>query len=534
MDPKGPIEPEEARAAAVASVTARAENEGPAGPSKVDARADGLAGSAIRGAAWVGVSRLSGKLLFFASTIILARLLEQDDFGVAAYAITVIALIGSVPSLGVGPALIYHRDDRHVLSTGFWIGIAMGLVSFALIWGLAPYAELLFGDERAVSVTRALALVFPIESLRGVHTALLRKRLAFRRRFVPELVQSITKGGVSIGLALAGFGPFSLIYGVVAAAVVSVPAYWVAVHWRPTLHFDAASARRLLSFGGHVVGVGMLGALVRNLDYLLVGRMLGAATLGVYVLAFRIPDLLIRNLSVTLGQVLFPVYARMKDDPVAVRETFLATTSYVFAVTAPIAVGLAVVAEPLVLTVFSEKWIEVVPVMLAICFYALCISLAFNLGDLYKALGRPDVLTRLSLVRAVVVVPALWFAASSVGTAAAVAWAQAGVALFVVLMNFTVAHRLFGLPVLEAGLRLLPVAAAAGLMALATLAVGSLLGRQPAVLQLGIEALVGAAVYLSALRLLARDFFEDGFATLRASLRKKSARAQPVAAEGAR
>jgi PST family polysaccharide transporter len=491
-------------------------------PSGADGSAE-LARTAVRGGMWTGASQLSGKLLFFLSTVLLARMLDQDDFGVAAYAITVIALFNAVPSLGLAPALIHYPDDPGTLSTGFWLGLAAGVSGFVLVWFMAPLTESFFGDPRAVPVTRGLALIFPLQALRNVHSTLLQKRLDFRRRFVPDLIQSLAKGGVGIVLALLGFGAWSLIGGIVAAAGVGVPAYWYAARWHPSWRFEPEAARRLVPFGAHVVGVGLLGALVRNLDYLLVGRLLGAATLGVYVLAFRIPDLLIRNLAVMLGQVLLPLYARAKNEPELLRQAFLATTSYVFAITAPMAVGLALVAEPLILTVFSAKWIEVVPVIPPVCLYALFISLSFNVGDLYKALGRPEILTRLALVRATLVVGPLWYATAVVGTAAAVGWAQAGVALVTMVLNFVVAGALFDLPIRAALIRLMPVVGATAVMAAVTIGVGRMLSDQTAALRLLVAVAAGAASYLVALRAFAREFVETGAATLRDALTRRRA-----------
>jgi PST family polysaccharide transporter len=488
----------------------------PAGERRAsgEREAGGLVGATLRGAAWVGASRIGGKLLFFACTLLLARWLDREDFGVAAYAITLIALFGSVPGLGLAPALIHHRDDAETLDTGFWLGVAAGCLAFALVWAAAPLSGWIFGDDRAIGVTRALGLVFPLEALRNVHATLLRKRLAFRRRFVPEMVQSTAKGLVAIGLALAGFGHWSLIWGSVAATALGIPVYWIVSGWRPGLRFRTAAASRLLPFGGHIVAVDLLGAFVRNLDYLLVGRLLGAATLGVYTLAFRIPDLLIRDLCLTLGQVLLPVYANAQGEPATIRSAFRATTAYVAAVTAPMAIGLALVAEPLVITAFSDKWREMASVLPPICAYAFFVSLAFNLGDLYKALGRPELLTRLSILRACIAAPAIGFAAGVVGTATAVGWAQALVAGIALVANFTVARAVLGLPVGSALARILPIGMACGVMAAAVVSVAPVLETSSAATQLLACSLVGAAAYAAALRLLAREFCEDGVRAL--------------------
>lgn len=499
-------------------------NDQPSG----EREAGGLVAATLRGAAWVGASRIGGRLLFFASTLLLARWLDQEDFGVAAYAITLIALFASLPHLGLAPALIHYRDDPETLDTGFWLGLAAGGLAFAFVWVAAPLSVWVFGDDRATGVTRALGLVFPLEALRNVHATLLRKRLAFRRRFVPEMVQSTAKGLVAIGLALAGFGYWSLIWGSVAATALGVPAFWIASSWRPGLRFRAAAARRLLPFGGHVVAIDLLGAFVRNLDYLFVGRWLGAATLGVYTLAFRIPDLLIRDVCLALGQVLLPVYAKVQGEPETVRSAFRTSLAYVAALTAPMAVGLALVAEPLVITAFSEKWREMTPVLPPICAYAFLVSLSFNLGDLYKALGRPDLLTRLSLLRACVAVPAIGFAASVVGTAAAVGWAQAGVAAIALLANFAVARGVFELPVGQALARIVPIGLACGVMATAVWSLGPVFDESSAAAQLLGRTAVGAAAYAAALRLLAREFCEDGVRALLEVLSRRR-----VAAEAA-
>jgi len=473
-----------------------------------------LATSAVRGTAWVAGGQLSGKLLFFLSTIILARVLDQEDFGVAAYAVTLIALIGGIPALGIGPAMVVYAEDDDSLSTGFWLALVAALGVVGVIWVAAPLTEQVFHDPRAVGVTRALALTFLIQALRVVHGTVLRKDLAFDRRFVPELTNSLVKGLASIALALLGWGYWSLIYGTLAGAAASTCAYWIAVPWRPRLVFDRALARQYVGYGVHVVGVDLMGALIRNADNLLVGRVLGTVALGVYVLAFRIPDLLVRNLCQMLSQVMLPVYARVRHDRDAVRRAFVATLGYVFAVTAPMAIGLALVAEPLVLSLFSDKWAAVVPVIAPICVYALVGSLTYNVGDLFKAVGRPDLLTRIGVFRVLTVVPALWYAVTVVGTPAAVGWAQALCEVAALGVNLAVARRVFHLPVAEALAQTVPVLAAAGVMAVTTLAALAASAGWPESARLVLGSAVGGVTYVAALRVCARGFFERGLETL--------------------
>jgi PST family polysaccharide transporter len=482
----------------------------------------GLATAALRGAGWRFASELAGKGMVLVSTVILARLLAKDDFGVAAYALTLMALFGAVPTLGLGPALIYHADDERFKSTGFWIGLAAGLAGTLIVWMLAPFSEHLFGDPRAIGVTRGMGLIFPIEALSNVHGALLRKHLAFRSSVAPELTRSLVKGVASIALAVGGFGAWALIGGTLAGALAAIPVYWIVLPWRPRLLFDRGAAAALIPFGGNLAAVNTLGAAVRNLDYVIVGRVLGATALGTYTLAFRLPDLLIRNLVAVLGQVLLPIYAKLRDERSEVGAAFATTSNYIVAVTAPMAVGLSLLAKPVVIAAFSAKWLDVVPVVPPICLYALFVSVSFNIGDLYKALGRPDVLKRLALVRLVLAAPALWAGATVVGTPAAVGWAQAGIAFASMAIELGVARATFGLPIRIALAGTAPVILACAAMALAVRAVEVPLAGESAVLQLAAGVVAGALVYAIALCLLARRFVATGWSVLRDALDRRS------------
>jgi O-antigen/teichoic acid export membrane protein len=473
----------------------------------------------LRGTAWSLASRLLGKGMVLISTIILARLLGKDDFGVAAYAISLIAIFSTLPAMGLGPAMIVHgRDDEKVLSTGFWIGLAAGALGFAVVWVLAPFSASIFGDDRAVAVTRALGLVFPIESLRNAHASVMSQRLAFRKRVGPEFAQSLAKGVGAIGLALSGWGAMALIGGTLIGAAVSVPAYWIVSGWRPRFQVDSSAARRLVRYGSPLVGTGVLGAIIRNLDYLVIGRLLGATALGLYVLGFRLPDLLVRQICQVLSQVLLPVYARFGSDRDAIARACATTLAYVFAITAPMSIGIALVAVPTVDLLFGPEWHEAAGVVTPIAIYTLFVSISFNVGDAFKACDRPDVLLRLSLLRGLVALPALTGAAYGFGSPTAVGWAQAGVALVAVAATLVAARAVFGLSILRALRGLLPIAAACAVMSIGVAIALRGTAAEDSWAQLAVSVPIGMICYLVSLRRLAPDFFESGLRTLRGAM----------------
>lgn len=488
-----------------------------------------LTKATLHGAFWSYASNYSGKLLVFISTAVLARLLLKEDFGIAGYALVVIGLLEVLEGLGIGPAIIYHHSDPKRLDTAFWLGLGVGCLLFCLTWFLAaPAAGWFFEDPRAVPVTRALGFEFILGAFTLVPAAILTKKLAFNRKFIPDMSRSLSKGVASIALALMGFGAWSLILGYLAGVIVQTFVYWIIVPWRPALNFERKIARSFLSYGSRVVSIEGLGILMLNMDYLVIGRFMGAAALGVYTLAFRVPELLVKQFCNIVGNVTFPVYSQMRDDPQALQRGFLMTTRYLTMITIPMGLGLALVAGPFVLTFFTDKWADAVPVMAAISIYTLLRSLVFNSGSVYKATGQPGLLSKLSFMQAVITVPALWWVAVTYNTITAVAWMQVLLALLSGSVKMVMAARLVDVPIRKLAATFYPSLAAGGLMALAVLAAAQYLSGVIPLVELVVETAVGAFVYGATLFLLQRDDLMKAGLMLRSAFLPK---AKSVAAD---
>jgi O-antigen/teichoic acid export membrane protein len=459
----------------------------------------------VSGTFWLYIAKYSGKFFVFISTAILARLLLQEEFGVAGYALVVIGFLEVLQGLGVGAALIYYKKSPELPDTAFWLGLGVGLLLFVVTWFLAPLVGLYFNDPRAIPVTRALGLTFPLNAFSDVHDALLYKDLAFRRRFLPELTRSVAKGATSISLALLGLGAWSLIWGQLGGVVVGAIVFWLVIPWQPSLRFDRRLARDLLAYGTRLSASDVVSVFLANADYLLVGRYLGAAALGVYTLAFRVPELLIKEFSGVVGKVVFPIYARMRDDQAALRQGFLLTMRYVNLLTVPMGLGLALVARPFVLTVFSDRWAEAAPVMSAIALYTLLRALVFNTGDVYKAQGRPGLLAQIKIGQLLVSLPALWWVTAELGTLVGVAWTQVVLVFLAAIVKLAVAVRILDVPAREVFDALRPSLASGAVLALIVWGGLQLTAGLAPPLQLGIAIVSGVASYGAMLWLLERE-----------------------------
>lgn len=475
---------------------------------------------AVKGVLWTSASFYIGKIFVFVSTVILARLLSQDDFGVAGYATVVISLLDVLSDLGVGASIIYYKDDPQARDTAFWLGVGISLLLLAFLWIGAPLMGAFFNDVRAVNVIRVLSFYFPLSALGNIQDHLLRKELSFAKKFIPDLARALSKGIVSIVMALMGFGAWSLIIGQLSGPLLAAITLWIIYPWRPGFRFFRLWVKRLLGYGTKLVMVGVLGTAIGNIDYLLIGRYLGAEALGVYTLAFRLPDMLVTQLCNLVSQVTYPLYSKLQDDPQALVRGFLKTTQYISLLTLPIGLGIALVASPLVLVVFGQKWVDSIPVLRAISLYSVFQSLFYSAGIIYKAQGKPELLSYLAVFHLILLTPGVYWAVSGPRSITAVSLVLAIVMFLIGIIEIILAGRILKTSLYHIGLAAAPAIVHGGIMAVSVMGFLFLFrGFQP-LLQLAGGILIGAIFYLGSLWLLRRELVLDSLQTLRAGIRR--------------
>ena len=349
-----------------------------------------------------------GKIVVLITTAILARLLAKNDLGLVAIAVVAINYLSVLKDLGLGVALIQRKGDiKEAANTVFTINFIIGFFLSVLIIPLAPLFAIYFRDPHVTSVLRWMGISFIINALGSVHTNWLVRDLDYRRKLIPDLGSSLIKGAVSIGMAYLGYGVWSLVFGQIAGAIASVVLVWVILPWRPRLALDRKIAGGLMKFGASVTVIDIINEITDNIDYVIVGRMFGLIPLSIYTLAYRLPEmLLIGNLWV-MGGVVFPAFSTIQDKPNELRRGFLASVRLVELIAVPICLGLLIAADPIVRVVFGEQWLDAIPVLRVLAAYAWVYSLGYHVGGFYKAIGRPDILLKLSILTLIIIIPAL-------------------------------------------------------------------------------------------------------------------------------
>jgi O-antigen/teichoic acid export membrane protein len=387
-------------------------------------------GRTARAAGWAFLATAGTRLITLISLTVLARLLAPAEFGLLAFALVYITYAETIGDLGTAVALIYWKDRREdAAQVTFLINAAMGALWCIVTILLAPVIADFFNNAAAAPIVRTLAFGFLIKFLGNTHDALAQKDLRFRARAIPEVGMAATKAGVSIALAAAGLGAWSLVWGQLSGQLVWTVAAWIVVRWRPSFRIPRGLFGPMLRYGRGIVGVNMIAAVVHHADLAIVGRMLGTTALGLYQLAYKIPEATIIVITWVASRVLFPAFSRIPEGR-ELRDAYLQALTYVSLISVPMAAGLFVIAEPLVRVFFGDNWLAAAPILRWLAVYAGIRSISTHGGDVLKATGRSSILAAAALLKAAVILPALIFGArySAEGVAMALAAATAATA----------------------------------------------------------------------------------------------------------
>lgn len=338
---------------------------------------------------WVLAPMVLRQSLHWVGVLVLARMLAPADFGLMSMAMTVVLLFVLVQDLGTGAAVVRDRaGDHSFLSSVYWLNVAVSAALCALgVFG-ASWAAALYGEPRVIPVLQALSLIFPLRGISVVHSALLRRDMAFRAVGIVDIASALASVGVALGAALYGAGVWSLVFqGLTDAFVAALLLRWMS-DWRPAMTVSAEAVRRSGGFGLKLVGADLAEYASRNIDYILVGRCLGSAALGIYGLAFSIILFPVTRIATLLGRVMYPWLCRQQDDDAAFGEAYVRAVGYVALITFPMMCGLEAVVNPFVRLALPREWWMLADLLALLAPVGMLKSVIAATNAVFQARGR--------------------------------------------------------------------------------------------------------------------------------------------------
>lgn len=360
--------------------------------------APSLTGRAVRGFAWAFTGSAGQAVLQIAATIVLARLLTPEEFGSVAAALLIVGLAQLLTQLGVSAALVQRRElAAEDVAAAFWFSVVTAFACAALLAGLAPLLNRLVGLPADSGLLPLLAPALLLAGVAAVPQGLLQRQLRFREMAAVDLVAAgPARIGVSIALALAGFGPAALAWAEIAAGLVTAGGYLLLT--RPALRPPAdtdARLRPMLGFGSGYSLTQCGNWLAQNADNLVVANLLGTGPLGAYTRAYNLLSQPAQVIGGAADKVLFPAMARVRDDGARLRGAYVRAASLIALATAPASVLLFVLAPEVVAVLLGPGWEAVVLplqvfalVLLPRTTYKISTSLTRATGAVYRAAWR--------------------------------------------------------------------------------------------------------------------------------------------------
>ncbi|MBU0713049.1 MOP flippase family protein [bacterium] len=348
---------------------------------------------AASGIKWSAVSTGAITFFQFITLAVLARILSPSDFGLMGMVMVVIGFANLFADMGISKAIIYRQDStKSELSSLYWLNIIAGTSVFLIINSIAPLIVSFYHEERLLVLIHYSSLAFLISPFGQQFQILMQKELQFNKLSKIEIGGSFVNSIIAIILAFSGVGVLSLVYGQLFGAVFRsiILLFWGWNHWRPSFHFSKNDLKGYLGFGLYQMGEKSINYFNSNLDYLLIGSLLGAKSLGYYNLASNLvlkPSALINPI---LTKVAFPIFSKIQNDIEKLKRGYLKVLQILSNINFPIMIGLAITAPNIVPVIFGDKWIPSIVLVQILAFVGLLRSTGNPTGALLLAQGRAD------------------------------------------------------------------------------------------------------------------------------------------------
>jgi len=344
------------------------------------------------GLIWNAVNNGSLTILNLLITAILARLLSPEAFGIMGMVQLVIMFISKINEFGLSVAIVQEDNLTQIkLSSLFYLNILIGILMTGATYFSADIISQFFEESSLIVFIKIISIVFFIVSFSLIQKSLLRKNMEFKKIFIVQLMSLIIYGITTIILAYNNFGVRSLVYGYIAKHISETILYHIFHQWYPSLKFDFNTIKGLMSFGSYLMGSSFLGYFSENLDYLIIGKILGATSLGYYTIAFKIITIPMKKIGWLINKTFLPAFSKIKNDKGKIKKYYLKIIEVISLITFPMMIGMAVVAEEFTLLVYGEQWIQSIIIIQILAIAGLVKSLTTTVGTIFFSQGRSDI-----------------------------------------------------------------------------------------------------------------------------------------------
>jgi len=356
----------------------------------------------IKGGVWVFSLRLVQQTFGLTRTIVLARLLSPEDFGLFGIALVTLSALDTFSQTGFKQALIQKKGDiEPYLDTAWSLGIIRGLLIAAILFFAAPYAALFFKAPPAELILKVIGISLILQSLTNITVIYFEKELEFHKFFYYQFIGTIVDVIVAISAAILFRSVWALILGLLAGNLTRCIISYLIDPYRPRFYLNVLKAKELFKFGKWILGSSVLVFLLTQGDDLFVGKLLGATALGFYQVAYKLSNLPATEISQVISQVSLPAYSKIQDNVPKLRAAYLKILQITAFLSFPVAGLIYTLAPDFTKLFLGAKWMPIVPTMRVLACRGIIRSLVGTISPLFISIGKPSIVTKLQAIQTI-------------------------------------------------------------------------------------------------------------------------------------
>ena len=355
----------------------------------------------IKGLFWSGASQAGKQISQIVVTAILARLLSPNDFGLLAMAAVFINFGMIFSEMGISSALIQKQDthDRHFYSA-FWLNVVVGAVLTLIFIAVSPLIAWFYKKPELLIILIVISVNYFISSFVVIQQTILTKEMDFKSLAIRDIIAVVLSGGIGIFMAYYGFGVWSLVFQSVTFTLFNAILLWFLSPWRPKYQFAKSDIKDIFGFSANMTGFNIVNYFARNIDQLLIGKILGAQALGYYSLAYKLMLYPLQNISWVIGKVMYPAYAKIQNELEKVKSAYLKMIKAVSLVSFPLMFWLFAAAPEFIIVLLGPQWKEIIILLRIFCLCGMVQSINTTVGNIILSQGKAGLQLRLGALGA--------------------------------------------------------------------------------------------------------------------------------------
>lgn len=466
---------------------------------------------------WRFFERCGAQFVTLIVSIVLARILTPSDFGTVSLIMVFTTILQVFVDSGLGTALIQKKDaDDLDFSSVFYFNFAICLILYIGMFIASPFIAKFYKDISLTPIIRVISLTIVMSGVKGIQQSYVSRNMLFKKFFFATLGGTLFSAVLGIGMAYAGFGVWSIVAQQLSNTAIDTLILWITVDWRPKRMFSWQRLKSLLSYGWKLLVSSLLDTIYNNLRNLIIGKIYTSSDLAYYNQGDKFPKVIVMNINVSIDSVLLPSMSGEQENKERVKSMTrraIKTSTYIMA---PLMMGLLFCAEPIVRLLLTDKWLPCVPYLRIFCFtYMFWPIHTANLNAI-KAMGRSDLFLKLEIIKKVVGLILLFITMRI--SVMAMAYSLIFSGILSQIINSWPNWKLLNYNYLEQLRDILPSICISVFMGVCVYFIGFL--SLPTLLQLIIQVIVGAIIYIVASIVLKLEEFNYLFGMIK-SFKKK-------------